>query len=392
MLNGLQLKGQDYAFIFLLFMTELTRSAFFLTFWPLYSVNQLSLSLAGTGLVVSAHYLTETLFKAYAGSQLDRRGRPVLLVGLAVSLLAFLGIYYFDHPWLILLMAGLFGLGFAPVWLAVLSNVAPTEHPQRASRMGLVFSAWLLGAGAGPVGVNFVLQAGYDTVFRGILILWAVALCLGFLIPFGAKTTANRISVIEQLKKLTADHLVVKVLLPGMFLQTLAASLLLPVLPLYATRVLGLTTEQYGLLLTAGGAATVLCLVPMGKLVDRLPLKYMLTGGFLLCALFLALFPFNRGLPVITLLVMLVGASYALVLPAWNTLLARAIPAEHQATGWGIFTALEGLGIATGPVLGGAISGYLHPGGAVFLSAFILAGMGCFYYFYPFDGTLVNQE
>lgn len=388
----LDLKLSDCTFILLLFVAELTRSAFFLTFWPLYAVDYLHLSMVSTGLIVSAHYLTETLFKAFAGSLLDRRGRTVLLLGLFLSLLAFLGIYHSRNSSVILLLAGLFGLGFAPVWLAVISNVAPTDHPNRAARMGVVFAAWLMGAGAGPVGVNFVLSAGYRSVFQGILALWALCLAIGLFLPFTAKTTNVHISILEQLKRLTADHMVVKVLLPGMFLQTLAASLLLPILPLYATRVLGLTSAQYGFLLTAGGGATVLMLIPMGKLVDRFPLQRVLTVGFLCSAAFLGLFPFSKELPLVTLLVILVGMSYALVLPAWNSLLARAIPAEHQATGWGIFTALEGLGIATGPALGGAISGHLHPGGAIFLSAFILAGMGLFYHCYSFDQTIANQE
>lgn len=388
----MDLKLRDCTFILLLFIAEFTRSAFFLTFWPLYAVDYLHLSMVSTGLIVSAHYLTETLFKAFAGSLLDRRGRSVLLLGLFLSLLAFLGIYHSRNIAVILPLAGLFGLGFAPVWLAVISNVAPTHHPNRAARMGVVFAAWLMGAGAGPVGVNFVLGIGYRGVFQGILAIWSLCLAIGLFLPFTAKTTSVNISILDQLKRLTSDHMVVKVLLPGMFLQTLAASLLLPILPIYATRVLGLTSEQYGFLLTAGGAATILMLVPMGKLVDRLPLQRVLTTGFLLCAVFLGLFPFTKELHLVSLLVILVGMSYALVLPAWNSLLAKAIPVENQATGWGIFTALEGLGIATGPVLGGAISGYLHPGGAIFLSAFILAGMGLFYHYYSFEQNPLNQE
>ncbi|SHE90627.1 MFS transporter [Desulforamulus putei] len=392
MLKSNLLSRQDFVLILLLFLTELTRSAFFLTFWPLYAVNFLNTSVASAGMVVSAHYLTETIFKTAVGCQLDRRGKPVLLGGLLLSLLSLLGFYYRREAWVMVVLAGLFGLGFAPVWLAVISRVAPIDHPDRAARMGAVFSAWLLGAGAGPVAINFVLPAGFRTAFQLLIIVWALCLAIGLLIPLQAKTGCIKISLSDQLKKLAADPMVIKVLLPGMFLQTTAASLLLPILPLYATGVLGLSSRQYGWLLTAGGAATVLFLVPMGKLVDRLPLKKVLTTGFLLSALFLSLFPLTKKLPVIMLLAILVGLSYAIVLPAWNSLLARAIPPEQQATGWGIFTTLEGLGIATGPVLGGVISVWLHPTGAIYLSAFILAGMGFFYLCHPFDRTLSNQE
>ncbi|WP_003539997.1 MFS transporter [Desulfotomaculum nigrificans] len=394
MLKSLNLTGLDYILVLLLLLTEFTRSAFFLTFWPLYAVNFLHLSVVTAGVVVSAHYLSETLVKGAVGYQLDRRGRPVLIVGLIISFLSLISIYLLNvkHELLMVLSGGLFGLGFAPVWLAVMSQVAPIDRPDRAGRIGLVFSAWLIGAGAGPVGINFILPIGFRPTFQILILLWLTAVLLVIVIPFRTKTTSTKVSPVEQFKKLARNPMVVKVLLPGMFLQTMAASLLLPVLPIYATKVLGLASQQYGLLLTAGGAATVLFLVPMGRLVDRLPLRVMLTGGFLLSAIFLAAFPLTKNLTYIIILVLLVGGSYAMVLPAWNSLLARAIPAEHQATGWGIFTTLEGLGIATGPTLGGVISGYIHPVGTIYLSAIILGGMGIFYLFYPFDQLSCPQE
>jgi len=388
----LNLRLKEYSLVFLLLLTEFTRSAFFLTFWPLYSATVLNLPVATTGLVVSAHYLTETIFKSAAGYQLDRYGRPVLLTGLGLSLLSLTVIYHLQTGWMIALLAGLFGLGFTPVWLAVISQVAPCDCPNRGGRMGIVFSAWLIGAGTGPIAVNFILPLGFHQVFQLLILLWFVSLIMVLFIPISVNTTTMGISLQEQFKRLAGNAIVARVLLPGMFLQTMAASLLLPILPLYATRILGLDPRQYGLLLTAGGAATVLLLVPMGRLVDRYPLQRMLAAGFSLSAIFLAVFPLTHKLNSLFLLVILVGASYAMVLPAWNTLLARAIPAEFQATGWGIFTALEGLGIAAGPTLGGFVSGWVHPAGAIYLSAFILGLMGLFYLTYPLENLLTRSE
>lgn len=393
MFRSIQLSLKDYGLIFLLFLTELTRSAFFLTFWPLYSVNFLGLSVVTAGVVVSTHYLSETLVKIAAGYHLDRHGRPILVAGVMISLLSLLSLYQVETRWLLILWSGVFGLGFAPVWLAVISQVAPTGIPERASRMGVVFTAWLLGAGTGPVGINFILPAGYKPTFQFLILLWAIGAVLVIFIPIQAKTMVTApASLVEQFKKMAASERFIKVLLPGMFLQTLAASLLLPILPLYATQILGLDSRQYGLLLTFGGAATVLFLVPMARLVDRLPLKAVLTAGFLLSALFLGVVPLTQNLAYVFTLVVLVGLSYAIILPAWNSLLAEAIPAEHQATGWGIFSTLEGLGIAVGPALGGLISAIIHPASAIYLSAMILAGMGLFYLFYPFDRILMTRS
>lgn len=392
MFKSLNLQPRDYAFVTLLFITELARSAFFLTFWSLYSFNYLGFSVFAAGLVVSGHYLTETLLKPLAGSLLDKRGRPVLLLGLLISFLSLLGLYFVKSLGPALLLAGMFGLGFTPVWLAVISNVAPIGCSDRAARMGLVFSAWLLGMGVGPVGVNFILPLGYQNTFMICIILWGLSLIIGLMIPFATNTSTINFTIMDQVKKLTANPMVLQVLLPGMFFQTLAVSLLLPIIPLYATQTLGLTPQQYGLLLIAGGATAILFLIPMGRLVDRFSLRKLLSLGFLSSAILLLLFPSIHQLKTIISLVILAGFSYAIILPAWNSLLAQAIPAEQQATGWGIFTTLEGLGIAVGPSLGGAIASLLYPAGAIYLSAFILACMGLFYVLYPLDNLLKKQE
>lgn len=385
MFKKLSFSAVDYLFILLLMLSELARSAFFLTFWPLYSTHFLNFSIMTAGLVVSAHYLTETLLKITAGCQLDRYGRPVLILGLIISLVSLLGIYHQRNDVSIIILACLFGIGFAPVWLAVISNVAPVESADRAARMGVVFSAWLAGAGIGAVGVNFVISIGFRSTFKLIIAVWIICVILVIFAPLQVKTSSSKISLTEQFSRLVGDKVTVKVLLPGMFLQTLSASLLLPILPIYATTILGLNAQHYGWLLIAGGTSTVIFLVPMGRLVDKLPLKVSLTTGFLLSAFFLSMIPLTHDFYLIMALVIMVGMSYAFILPAWNNLLAKVIPAERQATGWGIFSTLEGLGIAVGPMLGGAIASLLHPGGAIYLSALILGTMGFFYLYYPFE-------
>ncbi|RYD04695.1 hypothetical protein N752_15085 [Desulforamulus aquiferis] len=295
MFKSLGFSSTDYLLILLLLLTEMARSAFFLTFWPLYSTHYLNFSVIVAGVVVSAHYLSETLFKVAAGSQLDRYGRPVLVLGLILSLISLLLIYRQQHHIPIIILSCLFGIGFAPVWLAVISNVAPVNIANRAARIGIVFSAWLAGAGIGSVGVNFILTIGFLQTFHIIMASWVFCVILVLITPLKINTSPQGSSVLEQFKKLLDNQITIKILLPGMFLQTLAASLLLPILPIYATTELGLDSQGYGWLLIAGGTAAVALLFPMGKLVDRLPLKVSLTSGFLLSALFLFMVPLTRN-------------------------------------------------------------------------------------------------
>jgi len=378
---------KESCLLLLLFLIEFTRGAFFLTFLPLYTVNYLSISVVAVGLAVSAHYLVETLFKGTAGWQLDRRGHPVLLFGLTLGLAALLMMKFYPSAPVLMLGSAFFGLAVSPVWLAVISGVAPVQLKERASRMGVVFAVWLAGGGGGPVVINFFIARNYDMAFWLLIALWSAALVLtAVFFPGVAKTgDDSSFSFQKEVTRMARNPAVKKLLLPGMFVQTLAGGLLLPLMPIYAQIKIGLNPNQYAVLLLAGGAAAVLSFLPMGRLADRIKLKILLGTGFGMTALSLALFSTARQATSAYLLAALVGFSYAMVLPAWNNLLARVISPERQATGWGVFATVEGMGVAIGPALGGIVAKFLGISAAPVLSAAVLASMSCFYFLYPVE-------
>ena len=144
-------------------------------------------------------------------------------------------------------------------------------------------------------------------------------------------------------------------LFPAMFLQTFALGILTPILTLYAKEVLMLTSFQYSMFLIAGGAVTVIFLVPMGKLVDRLGIRPFLVAGFMLSASALLLFTFAKSMMLLYVLVAVLGAGYAFIIPSWNALIASAIPPEKRGAVWGFFLTIEGLGMIIGPIISGKI-------------------------------------
>lgn len=387
-LKALLSSRKDLGLITILFLVEFVRGAFFLTFLPLYAVNFLGISVAAAGLSVSAHYLAETLCKGAAGWQLDKYGRPVLLTGFLVGLAALLTIKLFPAPAVLFAGSALFGLGVSPVWLAVISGVAPVQLKDRAARMGVVFAVWLAGGGSGPVIINFFFSRGYSYAFTLLILLYTCALVAALALVPGANGNIGKgtgFSFLSEMKKIMANRTVTRILLPGMFLQTLAAGVLVPLLPLYAQKNIGLNPEQYAVLLVSGGAAAALSFLPMGRLADRVKLKTLLGSGFGMTALSLALFAGVRSAASAYMMAALVGFSYAIVLPAWNNLLAKVIPQEKQATGWGIFATIEGMGIAIGPALGGLLANYSGMGAALIFSTGALTLMSCFYFLYPLE-------
>lgn len=396
---------RELGLLLLLFLTEFARGAFFFTFLPFWVVNYLGFSITVVGFAVSAQYLLETLLKTFAGWQFDRLGRPVLAGGMALSLLSLLLIKWWPVPPVIITAAGLFGLGFSPLWLSVISLVAPVGAPRRATRISMVFAVWLAGAGGGMVSVNFILAKNYAPVFWLVLIIWVLGLIIAWLSTGrprpAAAATGKRIAagpgsgsgrgILETLKFMADNKITTRLLLPGMFLQTLAAGLLLPVLPLFVQHHLHFNHNQYGLLLITGGAAAVLALLPMGYLADRLALKFLLGAGFGISGLLLAYLAAGGGTARAFLLAACLGFAYAMILPAWNSLLAKIIPAENQALGWGVFATIEGLGISIGPALGGAVARLIGMPATLFTTTGVLLIASFFYLLYPLEKVLARE-
>ena len=386
---------KELGLLIVLFLIEFTRGAFFLTFLPLYAVNYLGISVVSAGLAVSAHYLAETLFKGAAGWQLDRKGYPVLLLGLLLGLASLLAMKAWSFPAVLMLGSALFGLAVSPVWLAVISGIAPVQLKERATRMGLVFAVWLMGGGGGPVVINFFIAKDYNMAFWLLIAIWAAALFVTIItIPVmeSKASEGSGFSFWKEISLMADNQILKKVLLPGMFLQTITGGLLLPLLPLYAQNLIGLSPNQYALLLLTGGAAAAISLLPMGRLADHVRLKMLLGCGFAMSAISLALFSFAREPRSVYLLAGLVGFSYAAVLPAWNNLLAKVIPPERQATGWGVFATVEGMGIAVGPALGGILAKNYGISSVLLLSTLLLAVMSCFYFLYPIEEIIAGTK
>jgi DHA1 family multidrug resistance protein-like MFS transporter len=374
---------------------EFCRGALFVSLLPAYLTDPragIGLDVADLGVVIAGQYLADTVFKVPAGWLVDRFGP--WRVQLPLLSLAALAVYLLPrahHLGLLLLLGLLFGCGASVNWPAVLAgSVHLGGMRSRASATSIVFTAWLAGGGPGPVLINFLLGGGYHTAFTllAVVITGApLAALLGVLgvlrrpddPPWDPAATPPR----ETLADIAANLRAAAWLLPGMFVQMLALGMILPVLVPFARVHLHLASQaEYGLLLLAGGAVTVVFLVPMGRLVDRTGSKAPLVVGFALAAAALVLLAFSRRGQGLLWCVLALGFAYALVLPAWNGLTVGQIDADRRGVLLGLFMAIEGLGIAAGSAAGGALYG-VHFRAPFFATAAILAGVAAFYLLVP---------
>ena len=185
-----------------------------------------------------------------------------------------------------------------------------------------------------------------------------------------------------------------KLLLPGMILQTTGASMLVPILPSFADQELGISGTQYSILLTVGGLCAAAGLIPMGKLSDKLGgKKWFLVTGF--GAFRIWLIHAGIGSCVLVLFTyssIALGLSYSAILPAWNALLAAYVPPKQEGLGWGVLSTFEGIGVMIGPVAGGLIAAWNGETAVFWTSAILFGLIGLFYLWFPFQAFATNEK
>ncbi|MCL6593525.1 MAG: MFS transporter [Alicyclobacillus sp.] len=427
-------------------LSEFVRGALTLSLLPTYGRTQLGFAVEWTALALSVHYLVDNALRAPAGWLVDRTGaRAAVLTGFGLAVAAVLGMKQAHTVGELLAALALYGAAVTPMWPAAVAAIGlSTPDEKRAAFMSYMYIFWLAGAGLGPVVINLV-GGSYGTSFlllAGVAALGLVVAWVWVRPPLPAATgmgpraasgpagwteavagiresrdgathqanersgqgstaagpwavsdeTAERVRRMARPRRgrrywlgLWRNVRETAFLFPGMFAQTFAVSSLVPILSLYARVVLHLTGTQYSLVLVAGGALTVLLLIPAGRVVDKVGSRVFLTGGFFLAGTILALYPLHPGLLSTFIAVPLIGSSYAFILPAWNRVLDRSIDPDKKGTLWGVFMTVEGLGSTTGPYLGGLFWDVFGPRGPFWFSAAVILLMGALYLVLPIE-------
>ncbi|MDQ0193110.1 MFS transporter [Paenibacillus wynnii] len=366
----------------IIFLVEFVKGSLLVALLPVYMENILGLSVTVVGFAFAMQYLGDNLFRSPSGWIMERIGYrwtmtgALLLIVLAVTMI----IYVTDAVWLSVACL-ILGVGTSPLWPCVMTGVTDlagsTKSGSSGAAMGAVEMASLAGTGIGPITVNFLMDHGGHSYRLAFLVLLGCALAVvgvSLLLPSRISHTAHSsshgtaegthgmrkrlnpwASLKRTLHQVRTTLKVSRLLYPALFLQAFAIGLMTPVVTLFARSELHVTPNQFSLLLIAGGGITVLALIPAGRWVDRIGTTAFLNVGFLLAAVSMALFSQIRWLPLAFVSVMLVGISYALILPAWNAFLAKQIPKGERGTVWGLFLTLQGSGMVAGPVLSGKL-------------------------------------
>lgn len=375
----------------ILFIIIFVRGAVLVSLLPIYGAKTLGLTSDVIGVAISAHYITDTLLKMVIGYLLDRFSvRIIVQTGLILSLAGVYLLQFAELPWLFISAAALYGIGMSPLWIVCLTKV--TEE-NRATQMGVLYTIWMIALGSGPIVCNILLDRSVSFTYQLLVSLSVLACLLAFFMSRERVVTPNRLPLTQQFAILKERLKHMKLLLPGMILQTTGASMLVPILPSFADHKLGLSGAQYSILLTVGGLCAAAGLIPMGKLSDKLGgKKWFLVIGFAIFALALCLLAYGFTFWYCLLIAVALGVSYAAVLPAWNALLAAYVPPKQEGLGWGILSTIEGIGVMIGPIAGGFIAAWSGESAVFWVSATLFGIISVFYLWFPFQAFGTSKE
>ena len=351
----------------LLLSSELVRTGFFVAILPLVG-PKLGLNAGVIGAMVGVHYLMDALGKGPLGLLAERRGvgRLLLLGALlggvtigAVNALHFTPLPFTplhstplsSTPLLFVLLSGVWGLLYAALWPGVMNASHTLARPDRLARALAVSNL-----SVAPAILAGVLLIGPLTQ-RDPRLAWSVlftAQALAFLL---ALTLFNlRVTATEQpATNLWRGWQRVGVLLPAAFAQTLAPGLLVTLFYPLLDR-LGVQLSDLILPGLLGAVTFAASLALLGRVADRVHPRRALTPGLLLLAVTFTVVAFSDAPPVqdrLWFVAALLGAGYGAFIAGWNGLVGRTLPETHRAAGWGTVMAVESLGYAIGPLLGG---------------------------------------
>ena len=381
----------------IMFLVEFVKGALIVSVLPVYMGDVLSLSAFAIGLSFSMQYIGDNLFRSPAGWLIERIGfRRTMSLGLCITLGAVAVIAFLPTMGFLVLGCALLGIGTSPLWPCVLMGITAVteENNNFATAMGVIQISSLGGTGLGPVIINFFLHDSYRPVFWFLLGCIAFVVLVSLLLPgkTGGSTAAGTAKsaslgeaspfaknggVWSQMRasiRHIRTHLNVSPLLyPALFLQSFAVGLLTPVITLYVRTELGLSPETFSAMLVIGGGITVLGLIPIGKLVDRLGTRWFLHIGFALAAASIGLFALSREVSLVWLFVILIGCSYAFILPTWDTMISHMLPSGEKGTVWGLFLTIQGSGMVAGPIISGKMWDLIGPTAPFLASSAMMA-------------------
>lgn len=369
--------------LIILFLMEFARGMYILSYLALLPTAT-SIAVGITSIAISIHFIADATTNFVIGFLLKRLGtKLVLTLGFLLAFASlFLVIWFPTSPFVLIASAILLGIAVSPIWVIMLASV---DENNRGKQMGYVYFSWLLGLLVGMVGMNVIFKF-HPTQFA---FLMSLVVLIAWILYYFVKvrlTNYNTRPVKQQLGQIvdvTKRHMI---LFPGILLQGASITALVPILPTYATKVVGVSTLEYTMAIVFGGIGCAISMLFLSKIIDKhgtLFMYWVIFGGFVLYTLMIFAFSLITNITIVWVLAVFIGLMYGILLPAWNTFMASHIHSDEQEETWGVFNSVQGFGSMIGPLVGGLITEFTKSvNNTFYFSALVFLFLAIFYGIY----------
>ena len=343
-------------------LTEVAHGIELIALFPLYLSGTMHEGADVIGLTLSTYLVADILTRTPAGWGADRFGRkPLLLLGIMFSALPLVLMPRVESPVLFLALNAVNGIGAGCTWPAIYASVADAYGRERYGLLlGIINMVMLGGIALGPIAGGFLLsRVTYGAAFSVCFVI--VALAFIFVVAFVGGRPAARGSIDVPVRsrpwqtlKEQMNPTLIRLLVIGLEL-TLAIGMMLPLMSLFGRDVLHLKPDQFALVLIPPGIVTAALIVPAGHWADRRGRHTPLIVGLVLIAIPFVGAPMSIDPIIVSAGATFAGVGYALLVPAWNALVMDWIPENARGLFLGAVATAQGIGLAVGPSIGGAL-------------------------------------
>jgi DHA1 family multidrug resistance protein-like MFS transporter len=335
------------------------------------------------GFIFAANFVTSFLFQPLWGKLADRYGRKLMLLrsGFGMSIVMVL-MGFANAPWQLLALRMLNGIisGYTPAAVALVSATTPKERTGFA--MGTLQSGGTAGTILGPfIGGLLADSFGFRPIFyiTGTLLFMASVISW-LMVRENFDRTAAALKQQVTVFKGFRDLMVIRqlpVLLTVTFLIQFAMLSPMPLMPLYVQKLHG-TTENLafyaGFVGSVTGISNMICAPLLGRLSDRIGSSRILFVSLAGAGVMLIPQAFVESVGQLLACRFLLGCFMGGLIPTVNSLIRRHTPDGMESRSYSFNGSALSLGNMMGPIMGGALSGYIGIEGLFLLSAVLLLG------------------
>lgn len=343
--------GRLMAGAFLLWMSVYTYPSFL----SAYAKSSLGATPVMVGMIVGSYGFTQMLLRIPLGvfSDLMKRRKPFLIVGMIASILSAAGLALVKTPAGALVFRGLAGVAVS-TWVAHTALYsAYFSQEETTDAMGRLSAAQYGSQVVAMLAGGFLAQKFSPQTAFGV---GALAAAAGLVVVSGVteqkiEKAASPLALVSVVRD---RSLLVSTLLATVY-QFAAWGTVLGFTINWASEVVGLKAASLGFLSATFLFTNTILSRFSGVLARKIGKTRMLAAGFLVCAAASAMFAFSYGAALLFTAQALFGVGMGLILPLTVAGAIENIPPELRGAAMGFYQSVYGAGMFLGPVLAGGI-------------------------------------